>query len=76
MVEFEVHESHQSCIKLHKSEHYSKIHVCWYLVKTYIIMYHSGISTLLPTHLLGELVGRDPGHCLTMDVCLIVYALD
>ena len=39
-------------------------------------MYHSGISMLLPTHLLGELVGRDPGHCLTMDVCLIVYALD
>ena len=28
------------------------------------------------THLLGELVGDDPGDCLTFDLCLVVDALD
>ena len=42
----------------------------------YVPQWNSKHPTHASAHLLGELVGRNPGHCLTMDVCLIIYALD
>ena len=83
VVHFEVHKPHQSCIKLHKSEHHSEIHISRHLAKWRQRDATLSTSTLegrtlpqLLANLLTELVGSDPGHHLTMNIHLIVDALN